>query len=161
MYTALQIANWFRNAVDRGAGDTITHLKLQKLVYYAQAWSLALLGRPLFHEDVQAWTHGPVAPSLWHHLKDHGWDALPAAAEAPELDPETEVLLWDVMGTYGEHSARSLEDLTHSEEPWIRARGGVPIEARSAAIIPKEHMRRFYTDLYARIEQDRVAQGRR
>jgi uncharacterized phage-associated protein len=160
MYTALEIANWIRNAVDRGAGDSITHLKLQKLVYYAQAWSLALLGRPLFDEDVQAWTHGPVVPSVWHHLKDHRWDALPPAAHAVELDPETEELLRDVMDTYGEHSAKALEDLTHSEEPWIRARGGLPIEARSAAVIPKAHMRRFYGDLYAKIEQARVAQGR-
>lgn len=157
MYTALQVADWFRNAVDRGAGDSITHLKLQKLVYYAQAWSLALLDRPLFAEDVQAWAHGPVAPSVWHHFKDNRWDSLPPAPGVAEFDEETEALLRDVMVAYGERSGTALEELTHSEEPWIRARNGLPIEARSTEIIPKEHMRRFYGDLYAKIEQDRVA----
>jgi len=161
MYTALQVADWFRNAVDRGAGDSITHLKLQKLVYYAQAWSLALLHRPLFAEEVQAWAHGPVAPSVWHHFKDHRWDALPPAAQVADFDPETEALLRDVMDTYGEHSGTALEELTHREEPWLRARNGLPPEARSASVIHQEHMRQFYGDLYAKIEQDRIAQDRR
>lgn len=149
MYTASQVADWFRSAVDRQAGDVMTHLKLQKLVYYAQAWSLALLGRPLFDEDVQAWAHGPVVPSLWREYRDHGWNPLPPADEAAELDAETEQLLREVMQSYGEKSASALEALTHSEEPWIRARGGLPPEARCTAVIPREHMRRFYADLYA------------
>jgi uncharacterized phage-associated protein len=161
MYTALQVADWFRNAVDRGAGDSITHLKLQKLVYYAQAWSLALLGRPLFAEDVQAWAHGPVVPSVWRHFKDHRWDALPPGPPAAEFDEEAETLLHEVMNSYGERSGTALEELTHSEEPWIRARNGLPIEARSTAVIPQEHMRRFYGDLYEKIEQDRGAEDRR
>lgn len=151
MYTAVQVGDWFRNAIDRGAGDAITPLKLQKLVYYAQAWSLALLDRPLFAEDLQAWAHGPVAPSLWQHLKRYRWEALPPAEQAPELEPEVEALLRDVMHTYGEHSATALEELTHSEEPWQRARNGLPPEARSAAVIPKDHMRRFYRDLYGKL----------
>ena len=55
MATALQIADWFAGAIDREAGDSITHLKLQKLVYYAQAWFLALNDKPLFEEEMQAW----------------------------------------------------------------------------------------------------------
>jgi uncharacterized phage-associated protein len=161
MYTALQVADWFRNAVDRGAGDSITHLKLQKLVYYAQAWALVLLGRPLFAEDVQAWAHGPVTPSVWRHFKDQRWESLPPAQQVVEFDDATEELLRDVMTSYGERSGTALEDLTHSEEPWIRARNGLPVEARSTAIIPKEHMRRFYGDLYARIEEERGADGGR
>jgi uncharacterized phage-associated protein len=148
MYTALQVADWFRGVVDRDAGDAITHLKLQKLVYYAQAWSLALLGRPLFAEDVRAWAHGPVALSVWHAHKEHGWAALPPPDEMPELDDETVELLRDVLRSYGEHSARKLEELTHSEEPWVRARGNLPPEASSSAVIPKEHMKRFYRKLY-------------
>jgi uncharacterized phage-associated protein len=148
MYTALQVADWFRGAVDRDAGDAVTHLKLQKLVYYAQAWSLALLGRPLFTEDVRAWAHGPVALSVWHEFKGYGWEALPPPDEAPEFDDETTELLRDVLRSYGEHSARKLEELTHGEEPWQRARGNLPPEASSSAVIPKDHMRRFYQKLY-------------
>lgn len=150
-YTALQVADWFRGAVDRGAGDAVTHLNLQKLVYYAQAWSLALLGRPLFAEDLRAWAHGPVALSVWHAFKEHGWEALPPPDEMPRFDDDTTELLRDVLRSYGEHSARKLEELTHSEEPWQRARGDLPPEASSSAVIPKEHMRRFYQNLYEQI----------
>jgi uncharacterized phage-associated protein len=148
MYTANEIADWFLGTLDRDAGDAVTHLKLQKLVYYAQAWSLALLDRPLFDEDFQAWAHGPVAPSLWRRFREHGWDALPPPDAAPELAPEVEALLADVSAAYGEHSARKLEELTHGEDPWLHARRGKAPEERSTAVIPKEHMRDFYRTLY-------------
>ena len=64
-YSPLDIAKWFINATDRDSGDAITHLKVQKLVYYAQGWAMAYLGSPLFEEDIQAWAHGPVVPSVW------------------------------------------------------------------------------------------------
>src|SRR5258708_4115865 len=78
--SALDVANWFLAAMDRGAGDSITHLKLQKLVYYAQAWSLALRNKPLFDEDFVAWTHGPVVKSVWRRFKGYGLDAIPAGS---------------------------------------------------------------------------------
>jgi uncharacterized phage-associated protein len=152
VYTAIQVADWFRNAIDREAGDLITHLKLQKLVYYAQAWSLALLERPLFDEDFRAWTHGPVILSVWHAFKDYRWEALPPAEDVAEFEPEVEALLNDVLAAYGEHSAKALEDLTHSEDPWIRARNGLPPEATCNATIPKDHLQQFYSDFYATIE---------
>lgn len=151
MYDANQIANWFLNAVDRDAGDSITHLKLQKLVYYAQAWALALLGRPLFEEDFQAWAHGPVVLSVWHRFKDSGWEAIPAVEDGPDLDMDEELLLRDVMGAYGEHSAKKLEQLTHDEDPWIIARDGLPPEAKSNAVIPKSAMAEYYGRLYREV----------
>ena len=154
MYTAIQVANWFRAAVDRDAGDSLTHLKLQKLVYYAQAWALAILGRPLFEEDFRAWAHGPVSLEVWHEFRDFGWEALPAPDEVPELEGEVEELLRDVLSSYGEHSAKKLEDLTHSEDPWLRARGDLPPEARSTAIIPKAHMQQYYRARYEQIGEE-------
>lgn len=69
-YTANDIANWFLVTIDREAGETLSHLKLQKLVYYAQVWSLALFDKPLFDEDFEAWTYGPALPSLYQRFKD-------------------------------------------------------------------------------------------
>jgi uncharacterized phage-associated protein len=151
MYTAIQVANWFRSAVDRESGDSITHLKLQKLVYYSQAWALAFYGRPLFEEEMQAWTHGPVAVSVWREFKDFGWNALPPADEVAEFAPEDEALLEDVLAAYGEHSATALEELTHSEDPWLRARANIPAEARSTAVIPKRHMAEFYRQRFEEV----------
>lgn len=150
-YTAKEVADWFLAVVDRSAGDALTHLKLQKLVYYAQAWSLALLERPLFDEEVQAWAHGPVVPSVWQAFREHGWEAIPPPEECPRVDGEAEGLLRDVLGTYGERSATALEALTHREDPWLLARGDLPPEARSAAVITKEHMKSYYQALYERL----------
>lgn len=129
VYTPLQVANWFLANIDRAAGDLITHLKLQKLVYYAQAWSLASRGVPLFDEDIQAWAHGPVAPSVFRAFRDRGMEPIPAPARVPQLDPEATELLREVLEVYGEHSAKKLEMLTHSEKPWRDARGDLPPEA--------------------------------
>jgi uncharacterized phage-associated protein len=146
-YTPLQIANWFLANIGRESGDLITHLKLQKLVYYAQAWSLAARGEPLFDEDFQAWAHGPVVPSLFRTFRDFGMDPIPAPATVPRLDVETVDLLAEVLDIYGEHSARKLEQLTHRELPWRAARGDLPAEARSDAVITKAAMQRFYGEL--------------
>lgn len=145
--TPLAIANWFLANISREAGDVITHLKLQKLVYYAQAWSLAARGEPLFGEDIQAWAHGPVVPSLFRAFRDYGMNPIPAPASVPRLDGETVELLAEVLEVYGEHSARKLEQLTHSERPWRDARGNLPPEARSDAVISKAAMQSFYSEL--------------
>lgn len=146
-YTPLQIANWFLANIARDAGDVITHLKLQKLVYYAQAWSLAARGRPLFSEDFQAWAHGPVVPSLFRAFRGHGMEPIPAPRSVPRLDAGTVELLTEVLEVYGEHSARKLEQLTHRERPWRDARGDLAPEARSDAVISKAAMQRYYREL--------------
>jgi uncharacterized phage-associated protein len=137
------VADWFLSHVDRASGDSITHLKLQKLVYYAQAWFLANFNKPLFNEDVEAWAHGPVVPSLWSRFKDSRWEALPASPHRP-LGDEIETFLQAVMDAYGKFEAKYLEDMTHQERPWKETRGNIPAHARCTKSIPKELMRDFY-----------------
>lgn len=151
-YAARDIANWFLGAIDRDAGDAITHLKLQKLIYYAQAWSLALPSRgyPLFDEDMQAWAHGPVAESVFQEHRGGGWDALPAPDGVPEVPDEDREHLSEILAVFGEYSAKQLERMTHNEAPWLEARGDLPPEARSNAVISKDRMAGFYRDLYER-----------
>ncbi len=144
-YSAQDVANWFLSRIDREAGDTISNLKLQKLLYYAQAWMLALYDRPLFRERIEAWMHGPVVPEMYRQYREHGWDALPMPQEdVPKFDDDAENLLQEVLRVYGEHSAKALEELTHSEEPWQRTRGSLPLEARCNDEIPHDLMRDFY-----------------
>jgi uncharacterized phage-associated protein len=153
-YSASQIANWILGAIDRTSGDSITHLKLQKLIYYAQAWSLALPNRScaLFDEEMQAWAHGPVAESVFQEYRGSGWDALPAPDEVPDIAEADEDHLKEILAIFGEYSAKHLERMTHNEEPWLQARGDLSPEARSNAIIPKEYMADFYRDLYEKAE---------
>lgn len=144
MHTALDVAAWFLNEIDREAGDSITNLKLQKLVYYAQAWSLALLNRPLFGEAVEAWAHGPVVDSVYQEYKGFGSGTLPRSRRRPRFTPQELTLLQDVLAVYGEHSAKFLENLTHDEEPWRQAWGDRAPTSRSRRPIPLAGMRRFY-----------------
>lgn len=147
-HTALDVATWFLKNIDRSAGDSVTHLKLQKLVYYAQAWSLALTGQPLFEEDLQAWAHGPVAPSVYRAFAGEGWNALPAPVREVEFAEEQAALLEEIAEVYGTFQAKQLENMTHSEAPWLTARGGLPPEAPSRSVISKESMRDYYKALH-------------
>jgi uncharacterized phage-associated protein len=150
MYRALDVAAWFLSAIDREAGDSITHLKLQKLVYYAQAWSFALLGRPLFEEPVRAWRHGPAVDSVYHEFKGFGTENLRPRRPKAAFDLAAEILLEDILAVYGEHSAGFLRNLTHEEEPWAATWADLPPESRSRRIIPPSVMRRYYRRQYER-----------
>jgi uncharacterized phage-associated protein len=146
----LDISRYFTCTIDREVGDSITHLKLQKLMYYAQSWSLVFLESPLFEEDFEAWAHGPVLPSIYEAYKQFGFHDIPACDCNPLFSSDVANLLEDIKNIYGEKSARYLEDLTHSELPWREARKGLDEVARCNTPISKETMKSFYTDLHQR-----------
>jgi uncharacterized phage-associated protein len=154
MPTAVDIANWFVGSIDRDAGDSITHLKVQKLVYYAQAWSLVLHGEQLFAEDFQAWAHGPVAETVYRNFEGSAWSALAPPEEMPVVSKKSEELLREILESYGGLSAKQLEALTHSEAPWIVARGSLPPEARSNSVISKQDMIAYYSKLHDEVESE-------
>lgn len=155
MATALDVATWFLGNIDRSAGDSITHLKLQKLVYYAQAWSLAFLDKPMFDEDIQAWAHGPVAPSVYRAFAGEGWNALDVPDRSLEgcFDEDQGALLMEVADVYGNLSAKQLENVTHAESPWRDARGNIPDEAPSKAVLLKERMKEYYQGRMKHVEE--------
>ena len=158
--TANDIADWMTNQIDTDAGDSITHLKLQKLVYYAQAWALVLLDKPLFEEELQAWAHGPVAVSIFNRFNGFGWQALPVSACDVEFDEDTINVLNEVWDAYGHMSGKELEKLTHSEYPWSNARKGLSPEAKSNAVIEKVVIAEFYSRLYSEASNEvSVAHG--
>jgi uncharacterized phage-associated protein len=156
MHSALDVAAWFLNEIDRKAGDSLTNLKLQKLVYYAQAWSVALLNRPLFDEAVEAWAHGPVVESVYQEYKEFGFGVLPRSRRRPRFAPQELTILEDVLAVYGEHSAKFLENLTHEEEPWRAAWGDRAPTSRSRHRIPVSGMRRYYRRLYESRDEPNV-----
>lgn len=124
MPTAKDVANYFLSKTREEIGDNITHLKLQKLVYYAQGFHLAVYGTPLFDEEIQAWDHGPVVPTLYREYKEYGSAPIPGTNEADSMLPFTDEqlsLLDDVYEVYGQFSAWKLRALTHNEPTWTRA----------------------------------------
>lgn len=130
MKTSKQIADWILSKINIEAGDTISPLKLQKLLYYCQAWHLAVFSKPLFKEEIEAWSHGPVIPSQYKRFANtlrNGsikMDNIKKESIVFENE-ETKNLLEEVFEIYNEHSANYLENLTHSEKPWIEARGSL------------------------------------
>ena len=124
MPTCFDVANWFLVHQDRTAGDTISNLKLQKLCYYAQGFSLALIGEPMFAEPIEAWQHGPVIPQLYRKYKTYDVASIPApvtpidAIDAQFTEDQLEVLK-SVSEVYGQFSAWKLRDITHQEPPWL------------------------------------------
>lgn len=122
--TALDVANYILWLDDRYEGsEGITPLKLQKLVYYCQGFHLAMFGKKLFPENIEAWLHGPVVPSLYHHFKTIGNDIVspPVNFDEEIIGEEQRELLDEVIETYGQFSAWRLRNMTHEESPWKNA----------------------------------------
>lgn len=152
MYSAETIANWFLSNIDRESGDSITHLKLQKLLYYAQAWYMVLTENEsepiLFEEKIEAWTHGPVVREVYNKYSEMRYNSIPSPNDNVVLDEETEEILQEVLRVYGKYEAKYLEELTHQEDPWKITRGDLPLEARCTKEIDRNIMLDFYRKMY-------------
>lgn len=131
----------------RDRGELLTNLKLQKLLFYADAWNLALRDEPLFAEEFKAWVHGPVLLSQYHRFKDYRWQPISEAIEKPKIDPAVSSFLDEIIDVFGCESAVALELMTHRELPWLEARGDIPATEPSTATISKETTKRFYRSM--------------
>lgn len=144
MHSASDIAKWFlcHNEVEVSCGaDYISNMKLQKLLYYAQGAFLAVTGAPLFEDEIEAWTHGPVVPSVYHYYKSHGGNGIPAPTdfESKSFTDEEMGLLTEVYNEFGQYSAWKLREMTHNETPWKSTKQGEVIPLRSIEDYFKEH----------------------
>lgn len=121
MLNAMQVADYIINTQQEEEAE-ITPLKLQKLLYYCQGFFLAVYGKGLFSDPIEAWQHGPVVRSVYNTY--NGSLVLhPQKGYKPNLGltkDQTE-LLTEVLSEYGRFSAWALRELTHSEKPWVDA----------------------------------------
>ena len=116
--TIFSIAEYFLSIVDRESGETITPLKLQKILYYAQGWYMAYNKKPLFNEDFEAWEHGPANRELYSIYKKYGYGVIDIPDTKPRFDDEVAKFLNRVWNTYGIYDGKYLEQMTHNETPW-------------------------------------------
>jgi len=147
--TIFDVANFFLKIVDRDSGSTITPLKLQKILYYAQGYHLAINGEALFQEDFEAWAHGPANPAIYDKYKEYGYNAIDVPKEDIESKGFNDKLvdfLYDIWNTFGIYDGKYLEELTHTEEPWLKAREGYKPGESCNNIITKESMRIFFSE---------------
>ena len=143
-----QVANYFLLRTNVPAGDVMTHLKLQKLCYFAQVFNLVNRDCKLFEDTFQAWSHGPVAPALWKRFKKFTWQGIGGdgvgSLSIKSLTDADEQILDAVWVKLGRWTARELEYWTHQHDPWKHARGNTPRGWHATTEISVASLKKFY-----------------
>ena len=126
----------------------MTAMKLQKLVYYSQAWSLVWDEEPLFSQPIQAWANGPVVPALYQAhrgmFKVTSWPK----GNPDALTPQQRNTVDSVLAYYADKSSQWLSDLTHREAPWVEARKGLAPGDPGNRVISLAAMAEYYSNPY-------------
>ncbi|QAR44316.1 DUF4065 domain-containing protein [Kosakonia cowanii] len=148
-FSANDIATWFILKFAE-YGDVVTHLKIQKLLYFSEAWNQVINDSELFKEEIQAWAHGPVVLEVFQQYKDYGWKPLPIPndQDCPKFPAKVLNILLQVFDSYGELPAKTLENMTHTDRPWIDARGDLAPEERCNTVIPKDQIKSYFKTKY-------------
>ncbi len=129
-----------------GEIDTV---KLQKLAYYCQACSLAWDNKALIKENFEAWALGPVCPELDEMHEDLSMvsvDNFPLTAEEKNISFDQDIIdtIDVILDAYGDMEGYELSNLTHLEDPWIKARGDAEPLEHCDEVISKNVMRKYY-----------------
>lgn len=151
-YGAQQIARYFIYLANRES-KPITNKKLQKLLYYSQAWAVAGLNKKLFNDKIEAWIHGPAIRDVYLEYKDFGANPINTPVNEQDISliqPEDKKLLDEVWSVYGKFDAAYLEQLTHSEMPWQEARQGLEANTSSENEIKLDSMKSYYSAKFAK-----------
>lgn len=136
-------------------GGEMSHLKLQKILFYTQAFHLAYFNTEIIEDDFEAWVHGPVSRKIFHELKDKSLiyaelsfslyeEIKPSISIVDRLTQDQMELVNDVIDEYKLLSGGQLESMTHSEQPWIDARKGCAPCDKCSNVILKNDMKIFY-----------------
>jgi len=126
----------------------MTAMKLQKLAYYSQAWSLVWDERPMFREPIEAWANGPVVRKLFDaHRGKFEVKAGDIGGDPKRLDEDAKDTVRAVLKKYGDKGSNWLSDLTHREDPWREARRGLSDGERGNHVISHAAMTEYYGNL--------------
>lgn len=131
----------------------MSHLKLQKLLFYCDAYCLAYFGLPLIEDSFEAWVHGPVCRKVYDSLKDtsilyedlaYSEDGVDVDAEFAKLASVQQEYVIAVLNVLSTWTGIELERATHSELPWMEARRGYSEADKCHVLISKETTKKFY-----------------
>jgi len=125
----------------------VTAIKLQKLVYYSQAWSLVWDDEPLFEDEIQAWANGPVSPTLYEAHRRQFKVSVISDGSPESLTASQRETIDKVLEFYGDKSSQWLSDLTHQESPWLEARRGLAPGQPGNCEITTASMAEYYGSL--------------
>ena len=152
-YRAKTIVEYFL-LLAKEEGGAITPLKMQKLIYFAHGWHLAIRGEPLVNEGVRAWPYGPVIPSIYDEYKIYGRDAIPVDKNCGSIDEglqgdtnATTLLnkVWDIYRTF---TAFQLSNMTHEPgTPWHKA------HTEDRTVISDDEIKKYFIE---RVKQNKA-----
>lgn len=129
---------------DEGEIEGITNLKLQKILYFIEAFSLATKDTSIFNEEIEAWEYGPVVPEVYHAYKDRKSNPIFVETDyVCELPNDVKDTVDKVWSTFEKFSASRLVDITHRHRPWIDAN-----ENPETDLINRESIKEYYTGLF-------------
>ncbi|MFH1745022.1 MAG: type II toxin-antitoxin system antitoxin SocA domain-containing protein [bacterium] len=143
----LQVADYFILKNNKNPKPDFTNKKLQKLLYYSQAWNLVINNKKLFDDKIEAWIHGPSVPIVYLEFKKFGYNEIKQdvkESDFPDISTEEKNVLDSIWNVYGKYDANYLEALSHSEEPWQKTRAGLMSYESSSAEITIEEMKSYY-----------------
>ena len=133
--------------------SSIMHFKVQKLLYYIQAWSLSILDKPLFDADFEAWVHGPVCKKIYDRFGSlYSFISKEENTETKKIIHKRDIEFIDyVLNNYMSFSDIELEYLIKQETPWKKTREGFGLMDKCDKIIPKDLIKKFYTEKWKEI----------
>ena len=144
-FKAMDIANFYIKLAKEIEDDSFDNLKINKMLYFAQAWALVKLGHPIFSDSIQAWDYGPVIPDVYRAFKCCG--SMPIDSPIDDFD-ETELsteeleLLLDVYRNYGQFTGLALKNMTHiMGSPWNQV-----YEKGMNKVIPNDLIQAYFKD---------------
>ena len=147
------IADHFLLKIDVSSGDTISNLKMQKLCYFSQVASLVHMRQTIFEDEIQAWAHGPVIPTLYRRFRHYGWQSIdPTDLKTrpdKKLAEDEKNLLDKVWKVLSNCSAKHLEHLSHKDEAWKRQYTPEKPGGRCNNVITPEQILKFYGSVKA------------
>lgn len=125
MYKASDVANYIINLAnaqidkDFWISEWITHLKLQKILYFAQATFLSCIDKKLFNDKIYAWKHGPIVKSIYDKYKRTESKALNSDTDFDEtnINDEDKKTIDNMRSFFWKYSASQLVDMSHSHDP--------------------------------------------
>ncbi|MDR1037284.1 MAG: DUF4065 domain-containing protein [Deltaproteobacteria bacterium] len=174
--SAIAVANWFigQNQIDQ---SDLTHLKLQKMLYFAQGWYLAYRDVPLFEDPIEAWKYGPVVRSVYRALNGrpkseiltdliegyvlHGTDYSDWGTPKMSSCDDTEDFMRYIWNNYSKMEAWRLVSISHARNsPWDKVANSPGNRAAATEnewygeyydlVIPVELMRSYFRWLLER-----------
>ena len=152
MANLVQVSDYIISRVKSEDNSSLSVLKHQKLLYYIQAWHLALKKVVLFDGEFQAWVHGPVQRDIFNQYRDtkdmYSELVLEDIQDKEGINNLTEVEklhINSVLDVYMKYTPSQLEYMTHSELPWIKARGGAAPCDRCESVISEDDMQMYYS----------------